>query len=322
MTQLRNRRGFAPAILTCIFAAALLSACGSDYNIPPKTYYRYAEVDGRRIFYREAGDPSKPTIVLLHGYPSSSHQYRELVPMLSASYHVIAPDNLGSGYSDRPDPDEFDYKFDALADHAEGLLDILGIEKFTLYMQDFGAPVGFRLMERSPERVEAIIVQNANAYDEGLTPARKEFFRRAHEDKSPDSVAIIYERTGAQSIIDGQYLRDVPEGRRDIMSPDSWTHDLAFLRTEKDRTIQVRLFQDYQTNIDSYPRWQKLMRERQYPALIVWGKNDPAFIAPGAEAYLRDLPNADLNLLDAGHFAVEEKPDVIARHIQEFMENI
>lgn len=314
-----------PALLTFtfgVFAATLLSSCGNDYLVPPKTYYRYAEVDGRRIFYREAGDTSKPTIVLLHGYPSSSHQYRELIPMLSSRYHVIAPDNLGSGYSDRPDPAGFEYTFDALADHAEGLLDVLGVGKFTLYMQDFGAPVGFRLMERSPERVEAIIVQNANAYDEGLTPARKEFFRRAREDKSPESAAMIYERTGADSIIDGQYLRDVPVDRRDIMSPDGWTHDLAFLRTERDRTIQVRLFQDYQNNIDSYPRWQELMRERQYPALIVWGKNDPAFIAPGAEAYLRDLPDAELHLLDAGHFALEEKPGEIARYILEFMENI
>lgn len=314
-----------PALLTFTFgvlAAALLSSCGNDYKLPPKTYYRYAEVDGRRIFYREAGDASKPTIVLLHGYPSSSHQYRELIPMLSSRYHVIAPDNLGSGYSDRPDPAGFEYTFDALADHAGGLLDVLGVGKFTLYMQDFGAPVGFRLMERSPERVEAIIVQNANAYDEGLTPARKEFFRRAREDKGPESAAIIYERTGEDSIIDGQYLRDVPGDRRDIMSPDGWTHDLAFLRTERDRTIQVRLFQDYQNNIDSYPRWQQLMRERQYPALIVWGKNDPAFIAPGAEAYLRDLPDAELHLLDAGHFALEEKPGEIARYILEFMENI
>ncbi len=315
-----------PVLLTftfTLFAFALLTSCGNDdYKLPPKTYYRYAEVDGRRIFYREAGDPSRPAIVLLHGYPASSHQYRELIPMLSAKYHVIAPDNLGSGYSDRPDPAEFDYTFDALADHAEGLLDVLGVGKFTLYMQDFGAPVGFRLMERNPDRVEAIIVQNGNAYDEGLTSVRKEFFRRAHEDKSPESVAILYERTGAPAIIDGQYLRDVPEGKRGIMSPDSWTHDLAFLRTEKDRMIQVGLYQDYQTNIDSYPRWQKLMRERQYPALIVWGKNDPAFIAPGAEAYLRDLPDAELHLLDAGHFALEEKPDEIARHILEFMENI
>lgn len=307
---------------SAVIAVALLSSCSDGYQLPPKTYYRYAEVDGRRIFYREAGDPSRPAIVLLHGYPASSHQYRELIPMLSAKYHVIAPDNLGSGYSDHPDPDEFNYTFDALANHAEGLLDVIGVRKFTLYMQDFGAPVGYRLIERNPDRVEAIIVQNGNAYAEGLTPARKEFFRRVHEDKSPESVALLYERTGPQGVVDGQYLRDVPVERHDIMSPDSWTLDLAFLRTEKDRMIQVRLYQDYQNNIDSYPRWQKLLRERQYPALIVWGKNDPAFIAPGAEAYLKDLPDAELHLLDAGHFALEEKPDEIARHILEFMENL
>lgn len=303
-------------------AIALLSACGDDYNLPPKTFYRYAVVGGHRIFYREAGDPERPTIVLLHGFPSSSHEYRELIPMLSGRYHVIAPDYLGSGYSDRPDPDTYAYTFDRLADHVEGLLNGLGIREYTLYMQDFGAPVGFRLMERNPDRIKAIIVQNGNAYEKGLTPARKEFFRNAHEDMSPGSVASLYDRTGAASVIEGQYLRDVPADKRDIMNPDSWTHDLSFLITEKDRTIQVRLFQDYQTNIDRYPEWQKLMRERQYPALIVWGRNDPAFIAAGAKAYLRDLPDAELHLIDAGHFSVEEKPDEIARYILDFMKRL
>lgn len=307
------------ALLT---AAALLSGCGDDYRLPPKTYYRYAPVEGQRIFYREAGDPRRPVIVLLHGFPSSSHEYRDLIPMLSGRYHVIAPDYLGSGYSDRPDPETFAYSFDALADYVEGLLEDQRITEYTLYMQDFGAPVGFRLMERHPERIRAIIVQNANAYDDGLTEKRKEFFRKAHEDKTQESIMSIYERTSDASIIDGQYLRDIPEGKRDIISPDSWTHDLAFLRTEKDRMIQVRLFQDYQNNIDRYPEWQKLMRKHQYPALILWGKNDPAFISAGAEAYLRDLPGAELHLLDAGHFAVEEKPDEIARYILDFMKKL
>jgi len=313
---------FTVSACVLLTAATALSGCGDEYHLPPKMHYRYAVVEGRRIFYREAGDPERPVIVLLHGFPSSSHQYRELIPMLSARYHVIAPDYLGSGYSDRPDPETYAYTFDRLADHVEGLINGLGISEYALYMQDFGAPVGFRLMERNPERINAIIIQNANAYEEGLTPARKEFFRNAHEDMSPEHVAALYERTGAASVIEGQYLRDVPADKRDIMSPDSWTHDLAFLRTEKDRTIQVRLFQDYQTNIDRYPEWQKLMRERQYPALIVWGKNDPAFIAAGAVAYLKDLPRAELHLIDAGHFAVEEKPGEIAQYILDFMKRL
>lgn len=212
-------------------------AMADEFNLPPKTYYRTTEVLGHRIFYREAGDAAKSTIVLLHGFPASSHSYRELIPMLSRDYHVIAPDYLGSGFSDRPDPDIDPYTFDKLADHVEGLLKELKIGKYTLYMQDFGSPVGFRLMERNPNAIDAIIVQNANAYLEGLTPERREFFRKAHADKNPEEVASLFERMGPDGIVNKQYLRDVPPAHRDIMSPDSWTHDLAFLRTEKDKKI-------------------------------------------------------------------------------------
>jgi pimeloyl-ACP methyl ester carboxylesterase len=179
--------------------------------------------------------------------------------------------------------------------------------------------VGFRLIERNPDAIEAIISQNANAYLDGLTPERREFFRKAHEDRSPEEVTSLFQRITPDGVINKQYLRDVAPERRDIMSPDSWTHDLSFLQSEKDQRIQVQLYQDYQTNIDRYPRWQALMRERQFPALIVWGKNDPAFIAPGAEAYLRDLPHAELHFVDAGHFAVEEKASEIAGYILAFM---
>ena len=305
--------------LALALASAAAAAPIEDFALPPKTYYRTADVSGHEIFYREAGDPARPTIVLLHGYPSSSHTYRELIPMLSRDYHVIAPDYLGSGYSARPDPDVSPYTFDRLADHVEGLLSRLGVANYTLYMQDFGAPVGFRLMERNPRAIAAIIVQNANAYLDGLTPKRQAFFRNARDDKSTASVAALFRFTGREAIVDKQYLRDVPTDKRDIMSPDAWTHDLAFLATDKDRTIQVQLFQDYQNNIDRYPAWQALMRAHQFPALIVWGKNDPAFIGAGAEAYLRDLPNAELHLIDAGHFAVEEQPQLVARYILGFM---
>lgn len=305
--------------LALAFAFAAAAAPIEEFGLPPKTYYRTAEVAGQKIFYREAGDPQQSTIVLLHGYPSSSHTYRELIPMLSRDYHVVAPDYLGSGYSARPDPDKTPYTFDRLADHVEGLLTKLSLKSYTLYMQDFGAPVGFRLMERNPGAVEAIIVQNANAYKEGLTPKRQAFFRNARADKSAENVAALFRNAGRDSIIDKQYLRDVPPEKRDIMSPDAWTHDLAFLATEKDRRIQVQLFQDYQNNIDRYPAWQALMKRHQFPALIVWGRNDPAFIAAGAKAYLRDLPKAELHLIDAGHFAVEEQPNVVAAHILQFL---
>jgi pimeloyl-ACP methyl ester carboxylesterase len=305
--------------LALTFAFAAQAAPTDEFGLPPKTHYRTAEVAGHKIFYREAGDPQRPTIVLLHGYPSSSHTYRELIPILSRDYHVIAPDYLGSGYSDRPDPEAEPYTFDRLADHVEGLLAKLGLERYALYMQDFGAPVGFRLMERNPKAVDAIIVQNANAYMDGLTTKRRAFFRNAREDRSAENVAALYRNAGRDSIINRQYLRDVPPEKHDIMSPDAWTHDLAFLATEKGRKIQVQLFQDYQNNIDRYPAWQALMKKHQFPALIVWGKNDPAFIAAGAEAYLRDLPKAELHLIDAGHFAVEEQPQLVAAYILQFM---
>jgi pimeloyl-ACP methyl ester carboxylesterase len=207
------------------------------------------------------------------------------------------------------------------ADAMQDFLDVLGLKRYTLYMTDFGGPVEFRLMERDPKAIEAIIVQNANCYLEGFTPARQTYFRRAHDDRSPEGVAFVYDRTGADSIINQQYLRDVPPERREIMNPDSWASDLGFLTTEKDRKIQVQLLRDYQNNIDRYPAWQAVLREHQFPALIVWGKNDQGFIAPGAEAYLRDLPHAELHLIDAGHFAVEEKPAEIAAYLLNFMKS-
>jgi pimeloyl-ACP methyl ester carboxylesterase len=285
---------------------------------PTKTYYRYHVVKGHRIFYREAGAAENPTIVLLHGYPSSSHTYRELIPLLSGRFHVIAPDYLGSGYSDRPDPDVTAYTFDLLADHVEGLIDALGIKRYVIYMQDFGAPVGYRVMMRQPKRVRALVIQNANAYMDGLTEQRRSFFKRANQDRSEAGLKPLLEFVSRESIVHKQYLRDV-KGKEEIMSPDSWTHDTAFLQTPKDRMIQVKLFQDYYNNLLAYQNWQKFLREEQPPTLIVWGKNDPAFIAAGAKAYLRDLPNAELHLIDAGHFAVEEKPVEIAKYITNFM---
>ena len=291
-------------------------------RLPPKTFYRSVQVSGKNIFYRESGDPKALTLVLLHGYPSSSHTYRELIPLLSTNYHVIAPDNLGSGYSEHPDPESYGYTFEHLTDPVEGLLSELGIKKYVLYMQDFGAPVGFRLMMRHPERIAGIISQNANAYLDGLTEKRKDFFRAANFDRSKMHVSALFKWTSEDAIINGQYLRDVPRERRDEMSPDAWTYDLNFLHSERDRMIQVQLFQDYQTNIDQYPQWQGLMRKWQFPALIVWGKNDAAFIPAGAKAFLKDLPKAKLHLLDAGHFAVEEKVSEVAELVLGFVQSL
>lgn len=301
-------------------AGLLLGTAGAQEAVwPAKTHYRYQVVNGQRLFYREAGNPSKPTIILLHGYPASSHSYRELIPLLSGRYHIVAPDYLGFGYSDRPDPDQQPYTFDLLADYVTGLIHALGIDRYVLYMQDFGAPVGYRVIMQEPEKLRGLIVQNANAYSEGLSAARQAFFLNANKDRSPQGEAKVYDNVSQDAIINRQYLRDV-KGKEDTISPDSWTLDLSFLRTEKDRKIQVQLFQDYENNLLAYPKWQAFLRERQPPTLIVRGKNDQAFIPPGAEAYLRDLPKAEVHLLDAGHFAVEEQPVEIAKAIIRFMD--
>lgn len=307
-------------LLTMGLMGALCSSStfAQDPVWPAKTYYRHQVVNGHRIFYREAGEKDKPTILLLHGYPASSHSYRELIPLLSGRFRVIAPDDLGSGFSDRPDPDATTYTFDLLADHLEGLIKELDLKEYVLYMQDFGAPVGYRVIMRQPERVKGLIIQNANAYMDGLTETRRTFFKRAHDDRSPEHVERVYEYVSRDSIINRQYLRDV-KGKEEIVSPDSWTHDLSLLATAKDKKIQVQLFQDYYNNLLAYPKWQAWLRDHRPPTLIVWGKNDPAFIAAGAEAYLRDLPDAELHLLDAGHFAVEERPVEIAKYIIQFM---
>lgn len=319
--------GFA-RMLAALCIPAILWGCGGArpspkgemrFSLPPPIFYRYSEVDGQRIFYRESGDPRNATLVLLHGYPSSSHTYRNLIPMLATRYHVIAPDNLGSGYSAHPDPDSVAYTFDLLSRYASGLLRGLGIGKYVLYMQDFGAPVGFRMMAENPGGVRALIVQNANAYLDGLTPQRQDFFRTAQTDTSRAKFEFLYGLTGKDAVIGKQYLFDLDSAEFDIQSPDAWTHDLAFLESEKDRRIQVRLFQDYNTNLLRYPQWQKMLREAKPKTLIVWGAKDRKFTADGAKAYLRDLPDAELHLLDAGHFAAEEKTAEVAGLILEFL---
>ncbi|MFD2543018.1 alpha/beta fold hydrolase [Lacinutrix gracilariae] len=289
------------------------------YFLPPATTYNYKEIDSVKLFYREAGDKNKPTIVLLHGYPSSSHSYRNLIPMLATHYHIIAPDNLGSGYSTHLDPETTTYTFDLLADYTEKLINSLKIDNYVMYMQDFGAPVGYRMMMKNPKRIEALIVQNANAYLDGLTTQRQDFFRTAQTDTSPEKHDFLYGLTGKDAIINKQYLFDLDSTNIHIQSPDAWTHDLAFLASKKDREIQVQLFQDYNTNLLRYPKWQSMLRENQPKTLIAWGKKDLKFNYKGAKAYLRDVPNAELHLLDAGHFAAEEKTREVAKLILEFL---
>lgn len=291
----------------------------NEYFLPPPTTYNYQVIDGVKLFYRESGNRDNPTIVLLHGYPSSSHTYRNLIPMLSTHYHVIAPDNLGSGYSAHLDPNTTDYTFDLLADYTSKLLEKLEVKNYVMYMQDFGAPVGCRMMMKDPKRIDALIVQNANAYLDGLTPKRQDFFRTAQTDTSKSKIEFLYGFTGKEAVINKQYLFDLDSSNINIQSPDAWIHDLAFLSSEADRKIQVELFQDYNTNLIRYPKWQKMLNENQPKTLIVWGAKDLKFNSNGAKAYLRDLPNAELHLIDAGHFAAEEKTLEIAELILIFL---
>ncbi|MEP3837411.1 MAG: alpha/beta hydrolase [Algibacter sp.] len=289
------------------------------YFLPPATSYNHIAIDSVKLFYREAGNKNNTTIVLLHGYPSTSHSYRNLIPMLASHYHVIAPDNLGSGYSTHLDPETTTYTFDLLASYTEKLINALKIDNYVLYMQDFGAPVGYRLMMHNPKRIEALIIQNANAYLDGLTPKRQEFFRTAQTDTSQEKHDFLFNLTSKDAIINKQYLFDLDSTNIHFQSPDAWTYDLAFLNSEKDREIQVQLFKDYNTNLIRYPKWQHMLKENQPKTLIAWGKKDLKFNYKGAEAYLRDLPNAKLHLLDAGHFAAEEKTRDIAKLILDFL---
>jgi pimeloyl-ACP methyl ester carboxylesterase len=277
--------------------------------------YQHATVRGHRIFYREAGSKNSPTIVLLHGFPSSSHMFRDLIPQLSGSFHVVAPDYIGFGYSDAPDVSSFQYTFDNLAEHIEELLfSALGLKKFIIYVQDYGAPVGFRIAARNPEAIEGIVVQNGNAYAEGIgsgfDPLKPYWANRNAETEKPVREVLTKQTTIFQ------YTHGVKDVS--LINPDSYTMDQLFLDRAGNDAIQLNLLHNYQANLAHYPGWQQFFRSRQPKTLIVWGQNDPFFTVEGAKAYLRDIPKAELHLLDTGHFALEDHGDFIAERIVKF----
>lgn len=276
------------------------------------TTYHTAEVDGRKVFYREAGNPKAPAIVLLHGFPSSSHMYRDLIPALAGKFHVIAPDMVGFGYSEAPSPAEFTYSFDKLASVTQGLLDKLGVKSYGLYMQDYGGPVGLRLATAHPERVTGLVIQNANAYMDGIGKPLADVFLPfwAERNATTEAAARAFLTPATTQF---QYTAGArnPAG----LNPDAWTHDQALLDRPGNADIQLTLFQDYQSNVALYDTWHEYFRRHQPRTLIVWGKNDPLFIAPGAEAFKRDLPKAKLVWLDGGHFALEENVPTVAAEI-------
>jgi pimeloyl-ACP methyl ester carboxylesterase len=278
--------------------------------------YHTAQVDGLKIFYREAGPKNAPVVLLLHGFPTSSHMYRELIPRLSDKYHVLAPDFPGYGYSDMPAPAQYAYTFDHLADTTEHLLNQLGVEKYSIYIMDYGAPVGFRLATRHPEKIQAIITQNGNAYDEGLGPFWAVYFYPMWKDRNPTTEAAARKLLTFDST---KYQYSQGFRNPEHVSPDAYTLDQLGLDRPGNDLIQLDLAYDYRTNPPLYPSWQKYLREKKPPVLIIWGKNDPIFIAPGAQAFLRDVPNAEIHMLDTGHFALEEDGAVMAQYIRAFL---
>jgi pimeloyl-ACP methyl ester carboxylesterase len=278
-------------------------------------HYRTVDVAGVSIFYREAGDPKSPTLLLLHGFPTSSHMFRDLIPLLSDQFHLVAPDYPGFGYSARPKVSEFNYTFDHLADVMEGFVDALGLKRYALYMQDFGGPVGLRLATRRPDRVRALIVQNANAYDEGLSSGVREVVLRIWKERTPQTEARLkelFELPATQR----QYL----EGAADpsLVSPDAWEHAQWGMDRPGDKEIQFALHANYGSNVEHYDEWHAYFRKYQPPTLIVWGKNDFVFLPPGAEAYRKDLKHVELHMLNAGHFALETNAAEIAGYIRGF----
>jgi pimeloyl-ACP methyl ester carboxylesterase len=308
MPSLPSLTAILPLALAPLTSPALASSEDSTVR------YHTISIDGTDVFYREAGPKDAPTIVLLHGFPTSSNMFRNLIPKLAPHYHVIAPDYPGFGQSAVPDRAAFRYTFDNLANTVDTLLEKLGARHYALYVMDYGAPVGFRIALEHPERVTALVVQNGNAYEEGLkefwTPIKKYWASGSKTDREALRVATTLESNR------WQYLDGVRDPSR--IDPTTWTYDQALLDRPGNVEIQLDLFFDYRTNLELYPRVHDFFRERRPPTLIVWGANDEIFPAEGARAYLKDLPNAELHLLDTGHFALEDKGDEIATLMLEF----
>jgi pimeloyl-ACP methyl ester carboxylesterase len=270
--------------------------------------YRTVAIDGLDIFYREAGPRDAPVLLLLHGFPSSSRMYETLLPLLAERYRLVAPDYPGFGHSSAPAPDAFDYTFDRIADIVGRFTQALELERYALFVQDYGGPVGFRLAEAHPERVTALIVQNAVAHAQGLGPlweTRKAFWQQRSQHESALRANLLsFEATRLRHV----GLSPHPE-RYD---PDTWHDEFAFLTKPGQIDIQTSLFYDYRTNVERYPQWQRYLREHRPPTLVLWGKYDPSFTVAGAHAYRHDVPDAQVHLLDAGHFALDEACDEIA----------
>ena len=301
---------------TAVLADSPRSKPAAAATAPVTVFYRSKQVDGVKMFYREAGPAGAPVVLLLHGFPTSSHMFRNLIPTLADRYRVIAPDYPGFGQSDSPDRAKFAYTFARYADMVDNLMGQIGARNYSMYVMDYGAPVGYRLAIKHPERVSALIIQNGNAYEEGLLAfwdPVKEYWAdgsAAHREALAGLVKLDMTRF--------QYTDGVKDVAR--ISPDNWVHDQALLDRPGNKDIQLDMLYDYRTNVPLYPQFQSFFRERKPPTLIVWGKNDKIFPEQGAHPYLRDLPDAEMHILDTGHFALEDKLDEMAPLIRNFLD--
>jgi len=305
------------ALLFSIALAAGSLEAQERMNIPMSqpVFYRTAKIDGLSIFYREAGPKDAPTILLLHGLPSSSRMFEPLLTRLPDNYHLVAPDYPGFGHSDWPDPKKFAYTFDHIAAVINHFTEALGFSRYILYMQDYGGPVGFRMALAHPERVEALIVQDAVAHNEGLAAnwaTRRAFWadRPAHEEALRQNLLSL-------ATTKTRHIGDDP--KIEFYDPDLWTDEYAFLNAPGQAQIQSDLFYDYRTNVDAYPKWQAWMREKQPRLLVIWGKHDLSFDLGEPERYRKDVPNAQVHVLDAGHFALDTAADEIAALVRKFV---
>lgn len=281
------------------------------------TSVRYGSVaiDGLNIAYREAGNPANPKLVLLHGFPASSHQYRDLIRELADSFYLIAPDYPGFGLSDSPDPATFAYTFDRIADYIERFLMVKGFDRYGLFVQDYGGPVGFRLVDNNPDALEWLIIQNSNAYEVGFTAAWDGLRNALWKNRSTETEAPLLGFL-TRDTIRTIYLHGTK--RPELLSPDTWESDIAFMQRPNSVRLNLDLFYDYRTNVPLYPKWQAFLRERQPETIIFWGQDDIFFTSEGGDAYLADLPSAEMHRLDAGHFLVEDNLDYVAKHIRRF----
>ena len=277
--------------------------------------YRRANIAGNQIFYREAGSKANPTLLLLHGFPTSSHMFRDLIPAVAANSHVIAPDLPGFGFSDAPDRTQFRYTFENLAKVIGQFTEVIGLDRFAIYIFDYGAPVGLRLALARPEKITAIISQNGNVYEEGLSEGWDPIQKYWREPNAENRAALRNFLTPEAT--KWQYTLGVVD--ESLVAPESYTLDSALLARPGNDEIQLDLFLDYASNVALYPKFQEYFRTKRPPLLAVWGKNDPFFLPPGAEAYKRDISDAEVHLLDTGHFALETHHQAIAEAIRDFL---